>query len=461
MKIIKVWLLIFFSLILIILDGCSLINPTYVKPNVEVADNWAYINESITYESNFPYLAWWEQFNDPQLNHLIKQGLQVNNSVQKAFAHLEIAQGQLRAVNLSWIPGINLYAGYSTNPALGYPNYFYGAWPSYSALNIFNLISQHKAATLNVEAQQYAVSAARLTFIAQFTTGYFTYLAESERLELVDNYLADLSEWESIKNADFQRGLVPAQNVDEIQQRLWELRAQRELIVVNIQKAQNALQYLLNQNPGPLMINVHFESFCTQFPDVGAQPVTVLNNRPDVELAETELRLATQNSGVIASQLLPAVQLDYFAGQSDVDAKGPDGIYTPTTDAYLTWSVNPAIFGEIKSFSGAKKFAYANYLEVVRGALRDVDNDLVNHRDSNHRYELINKAYLTALDKYQLNNALYKKGIIAYNDIMVDKLNVDQAKIALNQIKLLQMTTLISLYQDLGGGYNSISLRSN
>ena len=60
--------------------------------------------------NNFPYLAWWEQFNDPQLNHLIKQGLQVNNSVQKAFAHLEIAQGQLRAVNLSWIPGINLYA---------------------------------------------------------------------------------------------------------------------------------------------------------------------------------------------------------------------------------------------------------------------------------------------------------------------------------------------------------------
>ena len=72
-----------------------------------------------------------------------------------------------------------------------------------------------------------------------------------------------------------------------------------------------------------------------------------------------------------------------------------------------------------------------------------------------------NKAYLTALDKYQLNNALYKKGIIAYNDIMADKLNVDQAKIALNQIKLLQMTTLISLYQDLGGGYNSIPLRSN
>ena len=38
---------------------------------------------------------------------------------------------------------------------------------------------------------------------------------------------------------------------------------------------------------------------------------------------------------VIASQLLPAVQLDYFAGQSDVDAKGSNGIYTPTTDAYL------------------------------------------------------------------------------------------------------------------------------
>jgi outer membrane protein TolC len=66
---------------------------------------------------------------------------------------------------------------------------------------------------------------------------------------------------------------------------------------------------------------------------------------------------------------------------------------------------------------------------------------------------LIYKAYLAASDKYQLNNALYKRGIISYNDTLNDKLNQDQAAIALNQIKLTQMTTLVNLYQDLGGGY--------
>lgn len=436
------------------LAACAMINPTYTKPTVDTPAGWANFTQPIPAESNIAYLSWWRSFNDPVLNQLIESGLLVNNSVQKAFGSLEVAQGQLKSVELSWIPGINLYAGYSSNPAFGYPNYFYGAWPAYSAFNIFSTLSQQKAAKINVEAQEYGISAAKLTFIGQVANSYFTYIAEVERLKLLKQYIGDLQQLYSIQQSDYHDGIAADQQTDALKQRVLEVQAQQQQIETNILKAQNALRYLINQNPGAIISNADFGKFNTQFPEIGNQPATVLANRPDVLLAETQFKLATQNVGVAASQLLPNVQLDYFGGQSDVGVNGTNGIYTPTTDAYLNWSINPAVFGKISSMTGAKKIAYANYIDTVRKALHDVDNDLLNHRDANQRYLLIYQAYQAASDKYQLNAALYKRGIISYNDTLNDKLNVDQAAIALNQIKLAQMTTLVNLYQDLGGGYN-------
>jgi outer membrane protein TolC len=431
-----------------------MINPTYTKPTVDTPNGWANFTETMPNESNFIYTAWWQKFNDPVLNQLIESGLLVNNTVQKAYGNLEMAQGQLKAVELSWIPVLNLYAGYSTNPALAIPNYFYGAWPAYASFNIFSTLSQQRAAKIGVEAQEYAVQSAKLVFIGQVANSYYTYIAEIERLKLLDQYIDDLQQMYSIQQSNYNDGISADQEVDALNQRVLEIKAQQKVIQTNILKAQNALRYLINQNPGSIPTRADFAKLNTQYPDLGTQPVTVLANRPDVSFAEAQFKLATQNVGVAASQLLPAVQLDYFGGQSDVGTTGlPNGFYTPTTDAYLYWSVNPAVFGQISALKGAKKVAYVNYIDTVRKALHDVDNDLLNHRDANDRYVLIYKAYLAASDKYQLNNALYKRGIISYNDTLNDKLNQDQAAIALNQIKLTQMTTLVNLYQDLGGGY--------
>lgn len=440
----------------IFLAGCSIVSPENHQPPINIPNQWAFAeSEKITPENNFAYIAWWEKFDDDRLNQLIIEGLKNNNSIGEAQGNLEQAKGQLKAVELSWIPSISMLAGYSSNPALGAPLGFYGMWPQYAMLNIFNTIAMQKSAELNVAAQKKAVEATRLVLIGQIANSYYTYIAQVAQLKLYAQYQKDLNELLEIQQADYTIGIHSDIEVKALNQQVNHAMIQQKIIENNIIKSQNALRYLINQNPGRLATQTHFEQVNTHYSNVALLPVTVLANRPDVAMAELEYHLAVQNKGGEYTQLLPAVQLDHFQGASNVGESPSQGTTAIMNDAYLAWAINPAIFGQIDAFNGAEKAAYHHYVDTVRKALSDVDNDLMNHVYANQMYEAAHKAYIDAEQKYHLTNDLYKTGIESYRVALEEKLNVDLAGIDVNQMKLMQMVTLVNLYQDLGGGYKS------
>ena len=60
---------------------------------------------------SLPYLAWWQQFNDPTLNNLIESSILNNLELQSSIQSLEQARGQLLQAKLSWIPVVDLFGG--------------------------------------------------------------------------------------------------------------------------------------------------------------------------------------------------------------------------------------------------------------------------------------------------------------------------------------------------------------
>ena len=50
---------------------------------------------------SLPYLAWWQQFNDPTLNNLIESSILNNLELQSSIQSLEQARGQLLQAKLS------------------------------------------------------------------------------------------------------------------------------------------------------------------------------------------------------------------------------------------------------------------------------------------------------------------------------------------------------------------------
>lgn len=93
--------------LIVSLAGCSLA-PTYERPAMDMPAHW---------QTEAPWRAaqpadaapkgpWWQRFNDPQLDKLITQALQENQSLKVALSNLEQAQAQTRVARASLLPTI-------------------------------------------------------------------------------------------------------------------------------------------------------------------------------------------------------------------------------------------------------------------------------------------------------------------------------------------------------------------
>lgn len=452
----SIFKLAFITFFVLGINGCSLIYPVYHRPRIPIPKHWSMQSVSMYKPNTLPYLAWWNKFKDPVLNQLIQCGLQENNSVGKARGRIEKAQGELLSVEFGWLPRYATLAGFSQNPNFGSPGNFYGVYPGYFGVNIFNILAGTKSARINIEAQYYMLDATNLVLIGKIASGYYTYLAALEQKKLYLDYIKDIVVLLDIQLQEYQGKINSLISLQETKELLADVRSKLHQTEDNIIKSQNALRYLINQNPGKILAGAQFHNVKTSYTNFASLPATALADRPDVAFAEARYRLAVQNIGVAKSDLLPLIQMDYFYGRTQFTSRGTP-LHTPAKfgEAYGNWIIDPTIFGDIKALKGVKKIAYHAYIDSVRKALREVDDAIISHQTANERYEDTNQSYLAAREKERLDNDLFKRGIISYRDLLIDTLVVDNLALRLNTMKLIQILAVVNLYENIGGGYKA------
>ena len=441
--------------------GCAY-NTTYVKPEVAVKNNWS-LNDrhwSESSESNLPYLAWWQGFNDPTLNGLIESGIINNNSLNMSRGHIEAAEGELKKVKFQWIPDLNVILGYSNNPATGFPGVLALIAPSYT-MNVFSQIKQQKKAKYELAAAKAEDDAIKLSIISQISASYFTYLAEVERRQLYANLANDLTHIANLADKVYRGGLSSDISVQDLRSQVDLIHGEQQIIAQNIVVSGNALKYLINQNPGQLNTTQSFIQLNNNHLVPRQLPLTVLENRPDMQQAENNLRAANEGIGLAASQLLPTLQLDYIGGP----VGGNNNYYFPGN--LIENSVNfndellkiPAFkmsaFGEIAKARGLEKVSYFNYVDTLQKALRNTSNAIAANEHLTRKLEQTQSAAEHLVKAYNLNQRLYQKGVQSYMASLSSKIAVDRIEIAVNQDKLQQLITVVNLYQELAGGYKS------
>lgn len=402
---------------------------------------------------SLPYLAWWKQFNDDKLNGLIESGLNNNLDINIALSNLEQARGQLTQVQLSWIPFVNLFGGYSSNPAFGDIGNFYGAWPQY-VINIANVIQSQKQASYNVKAREAMSDGVRLTIIGQISAAYFSLIAEQHQLTLLKQLNNDLQQVVDFERAERKIGLRDTIEVEGVVSQQKLVQAQMEIVQHNIVLSNNSICYLLNQNPSNVMVNNNFESLDFSKFKPGSLPATVLQNRPDIRISEYELQVAHTGVGVSYSNLFPVLQLDEFFGYgSGRGSRGAPNNYSPLQDTYVNWGINPTTFGQIEAAKGAYQATVYKYIQTVRKALRDADNGFSANNRYGNNYTKIMEALSNLQSQYKLQQGLNQIGMMAYPKLLQNKLNVDNLELTANQAKLQHALALVNLYQELAGGY--------
>jgi multidrug efflux system outer membrane protein len=398
--------------------------------------------------AHLPYVAWWQQFNDVELNQLIEAGLHNNMDIHIAIGNLQQAQGELQQVRLSWLPLVQILAGYSTNPALGAPGAFYGVWPYYF-VNIMKLYTQQKQAKYNVQFYHAAIEGMRLALIGQVASAYFTLIAQLEQLKLLQQLDSDLKSLIKLSQGDIRIGLENEITLAQLKTDERLIAAQIKPILHNIVLSENALRYLINENPGKINNKNNFTKIDFSRFKPGSLPATVLNNRPDLKMAYYALKASHAGIQVAYSDFFPGLQLDNFLGEVDL----PSSNFADSSDAYVNWTIAPSTLGKIAASKGAYNATAAELNKTIRRILKEVDSDYSANKRMNEKFIAYLRAEKDYRHKYKLQQGLLSTGLLSYKELLQSKIYLDNLALSTNQAKLELAMSLVILYQDLAGGY--------
>ena len=111
------------------------------------------------------------------------------------------------------------------------------------------------------------------------------------------------------------------------------------------------------------------------------------------------------------------------------------------------------MFGEINTREGQYQSAYYEYIKMIRKVLEQVDTALSANNSYSESYYNQLKAYQEQDTFYGLQIGLFESGLASKLPIVMAKSILIQQRMTLTQNKLQQLLSVISLYQNLGGGY--------
>jgi outer membrane protein TolC len=438
--------------------SCTPAEHYHPLPTQAIPRHWNAPNRHLVEQTKpLACIAWWKQFNDPTLDALIAQGIKENNALQTAIANIDAAQGALKAVKLNWIPTLDGVIGYSSFPYLGYPGVLATIVPSYT-LNFFKQVNQQALAHYQLAEAKKQRDTVKLAIIAQITGNYFAYLAQLEQLRLIHAIDNDLTTQVQIKQATQQGELISAIPLVKQQSELTLIKAEEQVIKQNIVIHQNQLRYLLNENPQAFQLKQRFSHLSTQQLIIGAIPLHVVENRPDLAQATQALQAANVGVDLAVSNFLPTLQLS--AARGDI-AKIDNGT-SLGKPIYFNQSlasnplINLSLFGQLDQAHALNKASYYRYLDTLRSVLRDVNTDLSAEEYYRQRLDQARDASAYLKRVYTLSSQLYEQGIISFSDLLREKIKWEKVQLLVNQYKREQLISLVNLYQNLALGYGCL-----
>ena len=439
--------------ILVIISMLSACTPTTENQATSI-DIPAYLNESNNSDllKRLPSQAWWQSFEDPQLNQLIDKALIYNNDISIAKQSISVSLAELKTVRLNWLPGLNVLAGFSQNPALGNPGIFYGILPSYY-LNFFTLYFQQKTAEFALLRTKAYSLGVRLTVIGQVMNSYFSLLAWNYQLELLNQIETDYKKLLISVTVAKTQGLANNLQLLTLKSRLQEILGLQKQIQNNILAAENSLLYLINEPPGQIKSNNSFLNLPDEAVPLSKINAQVIFHRPDVMVAWSSLRAACSGINVSESQFLEPLSLDDFTGKASLRGRFKSPTHTAQfRNAYATFNLSPTLLGKIFTSKAIFKKRLAEYNNVTKNALRLIANSIIANQKMMEKYSEDKLSLDVLIKRYQLQKDLYRKGLISHNELLYSQIEIHRQDFEVTLSKLEQLLSVVSLYQELAAG---------
>ena len=450
------------------LAGCN-VGPKYVRPNYTAPPVFRGADDapiSSDAKASLGDEEWSKVYQEPELQDLIRKALANNYDLRIAAQRILEQQAQVRIVHSQEFPTVTVGGtgiGATLPNSLGtqLPNPLVAGSLSVSASwtpDFWGLYrKQTEAAREQLLAQAWARRAVQMTLVEQVATDYIQLRALDRQLEITRETLKVRQNSVQLTRTLESGGSVPLSDVRESEQLLYTAASQIPQLEGQIQQQENALAFLLGENPGPI---THQDPNALT-PPLQDLPVGIssqlLERRPDIQESEAQLIAANAQIRVARAQFFPNLTI---SGSAGVGGDSLSSIFdTAGKTIYGLGSLTQPIFeggklrGQLQLSEATKEEMVLNYQKTIAGAFRDTSDALIALNKQRTNREQQEKLVAAAQDATRLARIRYQGGSTAYLEVLTTDSNLYTAELNLVNAQQNEALGLVQLYGALGGGW--------
>jgi len=444
--------------------GCTL-HPKYQRPSLDVPGVYRGPVIEENQPTSFGDEKWWEVFQDPELQSLIRTALQQNYDVRIAASRIVQAQAQLGVTRSDQFPSVYGQAGAAV---LGSPKnklqpaYQINAEQLGVSVNwVLDFWGQYRSATEAARAQliatEYGRRAVISTLLANVASGYFRLRELDLELEISKSTLASRQESLQLISMKAQHGASSLLDVRQAEQLVYTASSQIPNFEMQIEQQENYLSILLGRYPGPIQRGQTLteQAHPPQIP--AGIPSALLQRRPDVVQAEQALIAQNALIGVARAQYFPQISLTGSGGTQSAALGGlfggSSGLWNVAADLAQPIFTGGRIRANVKLVEAQKQQAVLVYQQTVQESFREVSDALIGYQKTREYREQVQLLTDSAADAARLSDMLYSRGATSYLEVLTNETNYFSAELSLAQVRFGELQAMVQLYSALGGGW--------
>ena len=452
-------------LAVVLLAGCA-VGPDYKRPAVDVPQSFRFEEKEAKSLAN---TAWWQQFDDPVLNELIQIALQENKDLKIATARIGQFVGQYMTTRSAFFPQVGAGASGGmerlterSHPPLSssvdkrndiWDVFLNGSWE----IDIWGKIRRAtEAARAGILSSEEGRRTVILSLVAAVASVYIDLRdAEKEReisIKTADAYRESLRIFE----LRLKEGFSSAVEVQMIRAEYEQALSRISFFDKTIPQLENALSILLGRNPGPIPRGKTLDQLA--LPEVpSGLPSDLLAQRPDIRRAEQDLIAANAQIGVARALYYPTISLTGIFGFSSTDLsklfRSGSEFWSWSVPATMPIFTAGAIRGQVQFTEAQKQEFIVRYQQVIQTAFRDVDDSLVDQKNTKVQLEASGRRVAALKEYARLAQLRFDNGYTGYLEVLDANRTLFNAELDNAQTKATLFRSFVNLYKAMGGGW--------
>ena len=413
---------------------------------------------AVTDTASIGNLPWQEIFRDPKLQVLIEEGLANNVDMQAAILRVEEAKVMLTSARLSFLPSINL-APQGSLTTMGdsewgkaYTAAAAASWEVDLFGKLLNASRGQKAAYLQ---SQYSQQAVRSQIICGVANLYYTLLMLDRQVEITTETVAIYKENVRVMEAMKIAGMTTEAAVTQTRAAYEQTQASLINLKRQVRETENSLAVLLAKAPqhidrGTLDEQVMPEELLT------GVPLQLLENRPDVKIAEMNLASAYYTTNQARAAFYPGINITATAGWTN-----GSGIQIANPGQFIFQALgslaqpifnNGKLIANLKVSKAEEEIAKMNYQQTILEAGKEV-SDALHLYDATNRMLVHDRSQVQELEKaVTYTKDLFQSGDATYLEILTSQQSLLSAQLTEVSDNIQRIQAVITLYSAVGGG---------